>query len=998
MATIDPFDFFKSSKRSEVAELELELNHNKLEKRMEALKKVIAMMTVGKDVSSLFFPVLKCVETNNVDLKKLVYLYIINYAKTQPDLAVLAVNTFRKDARERLNPLIRGLAVRTMGCIGVDTILDYLCEPLKESMGDEDPYVRKTAAVCVAKLFEINQQRVEDYKFIEKLEEMLGDGNGMVVSNAVAALTDIQHTKGKIVQMTQTILYKLLNALPECSEWGRIYILDFLADNMLPSAAIKSGGIEEIIQRIVPNLAHSNSAVVLSATKVILKYLDYMTGDTEMVRSVCRKMAPPLISLMNSEPEIQYIAIRNINLIIQKRPYIIDKEVRVFFCNFQDPLYVKLEKLEILIRLADLKNVDSLLNELKDYAQEVDVLFVRRSISAIGRIAIKLDRAADRCIQVLHQLINTKIDYVVQEAIIVIKDIFRKYPNRYESIIKDLCENLKALDNVDARASMIWIVGEYGDRIDNAVDLLTNFSQSFKDEARKVQHALLNATVKLFLKVEGNGGAEELVQDVLRMATEESDNPDLRNRGYIYWKMLSSNPEMAKQIILCEKPTISEDASTLEPQILDKLVGNISMLSSVYYKVPDTFVKKIRDRINERLDLENEEVQVISQQSKQAQAEYVDSTGVKKSEYIKESQVAQATYMVDLLSLDDQPPMKQGGAGTNAIDDLLGIIDTTPPVQHSTQPVQQQHPMQINGGGSDLLDLIDTTAHVQQPSIQAVQSSALDDLLGGMGQESHTETLLQKAQFVKVPYQVVLNGQTAGQKGQQGLQIEAAFQRDGNGALVLDMKLTNLSTVPISDCLMKLNQNHFGLALHDPFPTPFTLRPQESRSLTLTCHQNRAPGGPPPLRPPVLIQAGINCSLDLFYFTLPALLQVLLSPTQLEYQMCSRIWSSFPVMQECKMTMPSMSAQITNGHALITRLQENRIYYLNQATNEQGSEVLYVYCSPEEGDQGVNQHEIVVAEIGITPTGGVEIQATSQSGYMSLLFLQAVKFVLSANT
>lgn len=55
------------------------------------------------------------------------------------------------------------------------------------------------------------------------------------------------------------------------------------------------------------------------------------------------------------------------------------------------------------------------------------------------------------------------------------------------------------------------------------------------------------------------------MQDVLRMATEESDNPDLRNRGYIYWKMLSSNPEMAKQIILCEKPTISEDASTLEP-------------------------------------------------------------------------------------------------------------------------------------------------------------------------------------------------------------------------------------------------------------------------------------------------------------------------------------------------------------------------------------------------------------------------------------------------
>ena len=91
--------------------------------------------------------------------------------------------------------------------------------------------------------------------------------------------------------------------------------------------------VEEIIQRIIPNLAHSNSAVVLSATKVIMRYLDFIT-ETEKVRSICRKMAPPLISLMNSDPEIQYIAIRNINLLLQTRPYLIDKEVRVFFCNF----------------------------------------------------------------------------------------------------------------------------------------------------------------------------------------------------------------------------------------------------------------------------------------------------------------------------------------------------------------------------------------------------------------------------------------------------------------------------------------------------------------------------------------------------------------------------------------------------------------------------------------------------------------------------------------
>lgn len=46
-----------------------------------------------------------------------------------------------------------------------------------------------------------------------------------------------------------------------------------------------------------------------------------------------------------------------------------------------------------------------------------------------------------------------QVNYVVQEAIVVIKDIFRKYPNKYESIISTLCENLDTLDEPEARYS-----------------------------------------------------------------------------------------------------------------------------------------------------------------------------------------------------------------------------------------------------------------------------------------------------------------------------------------------------------------------------------------------------------------------------------------------------------------------------------------------------------------------------------------------------------------
>ena len=143
-----------------------------------------------------------------------------------------------------------------------------------------------------------------------------------------------------------------------------------------------------------------------------MRYMDFIT-DQEKIKSIERKLSQPLVSLMSSNPEIQYIAIKNINLILQKRPNLLKHELKVFYVNFNDPLYVKLEKLEIMIKLVDMKTVDQFLHEVKEYASEVDIPFVKKAVSAIGRCAIKIDRAADRCVQSLLDLIRTRVDYLV---------------------------------------------------------------------------------------------------------------------------------------------------------------------------------------------------------------------------------------------------------------------------------------------------------------------------------------------------------------------------------------------------------------------------------------------------------------------------------------------------------------------------------------------------------------------------------------------------------
>jgi AP-2 complex subunit beta-1 len=191
------------------------------------------------------------------------------------------------------------------------------------------------------------------------------------------------------------------------------------------------------------------------------------------------------------------------------------------------------------------------------------------------------------CIKVLLELVATKVSYIVQEATVVFRNIFRKYPNQYESVIGTLCEHLDSLDEPEAKAAMIWVIGQYADRIENSDELLEDFLFTFADETVEVQLALLTATVKLFVQRPSKGQA--LVPKVLKWATEETDNPDLRDRGYMYWRLLSSDMQTqdsstAKRIIMGTKPPITAESEKLEAVTLEEMCLNVGTLATIYLK------------------------------------------------------------------------------------------------------------------------------------------------------------------------------------------------------------------------------------------------------------------------------------------------------------------------------------------------------------------------------------------------------------------------------
>lgn len=76
------------------------------------------------------------------------------------------------------------------------------------------------------------------------------------------------------------------------------------------------------------------------------------------------------------------------------------------------------------------------------------------------------------------------------------------------------------------------------------------------------------------------------------MATEEVENPDLRDRAYIYWRMLSTSPEKTADVVLGEKPNISHQSyNTYEGQFVEELLAQISSICSIYHKTPEEMQK-----------------------------------------------------------------------------------------------------------------------------------------------------------------------------------------------------------------------------------------------------------------------------------------------------------------------------------------------------------------------------------------------------------------------
>lgn len=901
-----------TSKNSELEELQVQLESMKIPQQKEAMKEIIAGMTLGKDVCPLFPHVVNCMRTTDVELKKLIYLYIINFAKAKPSESILAVNSFLIDAADQKSPMIRALSIRTMGCIRVDEIVSYLCDTLKNGLRDPDSYVKKTSCICVAKLFCTCPQLVKDNGLIDTLISMLEDGNAIVLASAIVALSEISLLSGEnYLKINTKTLKRILNALNEANEWGQVYILDCLVNYKKK----KTKYAEMIIEATVPLFSHLNPAVIMSAVKVVLKYLDHIE-DEQKVQNYSKKISMCLVSLMDSFPEMKYLLLRAMHCIIQKRHYLLDKDYRAFFVRAYEPIYVKFEKLDILYKLTDNKNFEMILNELKSYSiLEYDLELVQRTIRYIGNIGFKFEKAMSLCVDCISQILNYNQDFTVDQSVIVMRDLLRKYNNekKPKELLKKIDETLIEKTRLpQSKAALLYILGEYASQIENSTDLITLFYNDFSIENEKVKLQILNACIKNYLTKPDDKKAEDLIKSILQKGGEETINPDVRDRAYFYWRLLENDPDVAKEMILAEKPGFDYiEEQPMDQDLCDDILVNITNMSCIYHKKCIDMLKK------EDLLYEKEE-------DSQTTASEKDEEG-KKDKKVKKNKINK-----DQVNINDV--------------DLLGLGDFNT-MNVNVNPVNNQTTVQTTGQPvGNVMDLFNN----QKQNNFENDIEFLDDNGSNQNTQAIQEVVIfpynEKGVTIGKPF-ICFNPTDKGKDGTCGVAILGQFNRE-NGAIYLGLNIQNHINSSLKNFNIEIPANSFCLTYNandNPQINEFVVNSETKKNLVIKLSVNKDNNNRIPPSCPCLINVVIKTNIDDFHIKVPLLINVLFSETgKMDHSAFTTFFKE--TNKTKKMLNYSGNLTVKNEESLVKLLESNNIF--NVARNMKVTPPCYYYnCS-----------------------------------------------------
>ena len=211
-----------STVRQQLTSSDILTNHASL---IKAMKWLLASVSKGRNVSDFFPHVVKLVACPSLEVRKMVYVYLQQYANYNEEcreLALLSINAFQRALSDQ-EPYIRALALRVMTCIHVPDVLQIQILAVQTCLKDSSPYVRKCAANAIMKLHSLVE---DEYILTEALLKLLEtEESPMVLSSAVICLYEMNIP----LMNFHSIYRKLCHWLVDMEDAGQVIVMDLLS-------------------------------------------------------------------------------------------------------------------------------------------------------------------------------------------------------------------------------------------------------------------------------------------------------------------------------------------------------------------------------------------------------------------------------------------------------------------------------------------------------------------------------------------------------------------------------------------------------------------------------------------------------------------------------------------------------------------------------------------------------------------------------------------------
>ncbi|KFO30346.1 AP-4 complex subunit beta-1 isoform X1 [Fukomys damarensis] len=505
------------------------------------IQRVIRHMTQGLDMSCVFMEMVKASATVDIVQKKLVYLYMCTYAPLKPDLALLAINTLCKDCSDP-NPMVRGLALRSMCSLRMPGVQEYIQQPVLNGLRDKASYVRRVAVLGCAKMHNLHGDSEVDGALVNELYSLLRDQDPIVVVNCLRSLEEILKHEGGVV-INKPIAHHLLNRMSKLNQWGQAEVLNYL----LRYQPRSEEELFDILNLLDSFLKSSSPGVVIGATKLFLilaKKFPHVQTD------VLVRVKGPLLAACSSESrELCFVALCHVRQILHSLPGHFSSHYKKFFCSYWEPHYIKLQKVEVLCELVNDENVQQVLEELQGYCTDVSVDFAQAAIFAIGGIARTY---TDQCVQILTELLGLRQEHITTVVVQTFRDLVWLCPQCTEAVCQALPGCEENIQDSEGKQALIWLLGIHGERIPNAPYVLEDFVENVKSETfPAVKMELLTALLRLFLSRPAE--CQDMLGRLLYYCIEEEKDMAVRDRGLFYYRLLLLGIDEVKRILCSPK-------------------------------------------------------------------------------------------------------------------------------------------------------------------------------------------------------------------------------------------------------------------------------------------------------------------------------------------------------------------------------------------------------------------------------------------------------------